>query len=60
MQLQAECKGSHLHSSSPENMRSWRIDSNDGDEWKVENLPGDHGTNFPDPRVKKYFVTSYG
>ncbi|KAL1776609.1 F-box only protein 44 isoform X1 [Sigmodon hispidus] len=43
-----------------EKMRSWRIDSNDGDKWKVERLPGAHGTNFPDPKVKKYFVTSYG
>ncbi|CAO2590017.1 F-box only protein 6 [Lemmus lemmus] len=43
-----------------ENMRSWRLDYNGGDEWKVESLPGAHGTNFPDPRVKKYFVTSYG
>ncbi|KAL6080922.1 hypothetical protein STEG23_010116 [Scotinomys teguina] len=43
-----------------ENMRSWRIDTNEGDEWKVESLPGDHGRNFPDPKVKKYFVTSYG
>lgn len=42
-----------------ENMMSWRIDSNGGDRWKVESFPGDHGTSFPDPRVKKYFVTSF-
>ncbi|VTJ73196.1 Hypothetical predicted protein [Marmota monax] len=41
-------------------MGSWRIDSNGGDHWKVESLPGEHGTDFPDPQVKKYFVTSYG
>ncbi|XP_077881408.1 F-box only protein 6 isoform X1 [Ictidomys tridecemlineatus] len=43
-----------------EDMGSWRIDSNGGDHWKVESLPGEHGTDFPDPQVKKYFVTSYG
>ncbi|XP_039090907.1 F-box only protein 6 isoform X2 [Hyaena hyaena] len=42
-----------------ENMTSWQIDSNGGDHWKVESLPGDHGTDFPDSRVKKYFVTSF-
>ncbi|KAI5139366.1 F-box only protein 6 [Manis pentadactyla] len=43
-----------------EDMTSWQIDSNGGDRWKVESLPGEHGTDFPDSRVKKYFVTSYG
>ncbi|GAB5574553.1 F-box only protein 6 isoform X1 [Prionailurus iriomotensis] len=43
-----------------EDMASWQIDSNGGDRWKVESLPGDHGTDFPDSRVKKYFVTSFG
>eukprot|EP00071_Canis_lupus_P004747 XP_005618058.1 F-box only protein 6 [Canis lupus familiaris] len=42
-----------------EDMKSWQIDCNGGDEWKVESLPGDHGTDFPDSKVKKYFVTSY-
>ncbi|XP_008829766.1 F-box only protein 6 isoform X1 [Nannospalax galili] len=42
-----------------EDMRWWRIDSSQGNGWKVESLPGDHGTNFPDPKVKKYFVTSF-
>lgn len=40
-------------------LRAWQIDSNGGDEWQVESCPGAHGTNFPDPSVKKYFVTSY-
>ena len=44
---------------SLEDMKSWQIDCNGGDEWKVESLPGDHGTDFPDSKVKKYFVTSY-
>lgn len=43
-----------------EGMRSWQIDYNGGDHWKVESLPGGHGQNFPDSRVKKYFVTSFG
>ncbi|XP_054856939.1 F-box only protein 6-like [Eublepharis macularius] len=38
----------------------WRLDSNEGDEWKVEDLPGAHGREFPFPHVQKYFVTSYG
>ncbi|TEA33510.1 hypothetical protein DBR06_SOUSAS3910061 [Sousa chinensis] len=42
-----------------EDMRAWKIDSNGGDQWKVESLPGAHGTDFPDPKVKKYFATSY-
>ncbi|XP_010626438.1 F-box only protein 6 isoform X2 [Fukomys damarensis] len=43
-----------------ENMESWQLDANQGSKWKVERLPGDHGTDFPDPKVKNYFVTSYG
>ncbi|XP_013359768.1 PREDICTED: F-box only protein 6 isoform X3 [Chinchilla lanigera] len=43
-----------------EDMESWTLDANEGDHWKVESIPGAHGTNFPDPNVKKYFVTSYG
>lgn len=42
-----------------ENMTHWRLDYNGGDEWKVETVPGDHGTDFPDSKVKKYFVTSF-
>uniref|UniRef100_A0A8C6I7B2 Uncharacterized protein n=1 Tax=Mus spicilegus TaxID=10103 RepID=A0A8C6I7B2_MUSSI len=42
-----------------ENLSSWRIDSNGGDRWKVERLPGSCGTSFPDNKVKKYFVTSF-
>ncbi|ELK28002.1 PREDICTED: F-box only protein 6 [Myotis davidii] len=43
-----------------EGMRSWQIDYNGGDHWKVECLPGGHGKDFPDSKVKKYFVTSFG
>lgn len=42
-----------------EGMRSWKIDCNGGDEWMVESLPGPHGKDFPDSKVKHYFVTSY-
>ncbi|XP_028920323.1 F-box only protein 6 [Ornithorhynchus anatinus] len=43
-----------------EELGSWLIDENGGDNWNIENLPGEHGQEFPDPRVRKYFVTSYG
>nr|XP_021525519.1 F-box only protein 6 isoform X2 [Aotus nancymaae] len=42
-----------------EGMLAWQIDTEGGNYWKVESLPGDYGTDFPDPKVKKYFVTSY-
>lgn len=42
-----------------EGMLAWQIDTEGGNYWKVESLPGDHGTDFPDRKVKKYFVTSY-
>ncbi|XP_053865369.1 F-box only protein 44-like isoform X1 [Malaclemys terrapin pileata] len=43
-----------------ESFQSWNLDPNEGDEWKVEDLPGPHGRDFPSPHVRKYFVTSYG
>ncbi|XP_019367092.1 PREDICTED: F-box only protein 6-like, partial [Gavialis gangeticus] len=43
-----------------EKFKHWRLDSNEGDKWKVEYLPGTHGTRFPGPDARKYFVTSYG
>ncbi|NWQ77799.1 FBX6 protein, partial [Columbina picui] len=43
-----------------ENFRHWKLDKNEGDKWKIEGLPGPHGTGMPDPKVDKYFVTSYG
>lgn len=42
-----------------EGLASWKIDDNGGDKWKVETLPGEHGGEFPDNQVKKYFVTSF-
>ncbi|XP_061457910.1 uncharacterized protein LOC133372839 [Rhineura floridana] len=43
-----------------EGFESWEIESNGGDLWKVEDLPGEHGREFPHPHIQKYFVTSYG
>lgn len=45
--------------SLPEGMTSWCIDSNGGDQWNVETLPGACGTDFPSSKVRNYFVTSY-
>ncbi|XP_060114746.1 F-box only protein 6-like isoform X2 [Heteronotia binoei] len=46
--------------AAEDSFKHWKIDSNEGDEWKVEDLPGAHGRNFPQPAIQKYFVTSYG
>ncbi|NXT65549.1 FBX6 protein, partial [Chaetops frenatus] len=43
-----------------ENFQHWTLDDNKGDEWKIEDLPGAHGNDMPDPTVHKYFVTSFG
>ncbi|KAM3922708.1 F-box only protein 44 [Leptodactylus fuscus] len=43
-----------------DDFKNWDINRNGGDQWKVEVLPGEHGKPFPDIKVKKYFVTSYG
>lgn len=42
-----------------EGFEFWSLDVNGGDEWKVEDLPGDQRKEFPNDQVKKYFVTSY-
>uniref|UniRef100_A0A8C0HGM3 F-box protein 6 n=1 Tax=Buteo japonicus TaxID=224669 RepID=A0A8C0HGM3_9AVES len=46
--------------SAEENFQHWKLDNNEGDKWKIEDLPGTHGKDMPDPKVHKYFVTSYG
>lgn len=51
--------GAHLGFCFLDDMTSWKIDFNGGNRWKVETLPGAHGTDFPDSKVKKYFVTSF-
>ncbi|PKU38729.1 f-box only protein 6-like [Limosa lapponica baueri] len=43
-----------------EKFQHWKLDKNEGDKWKIEDLPGAHGNMMPDPEVHKYFVTSYG
>ncbi|XP_048450305.1 F-box only protein 2-like [Rhincodon typus] len=37
----------------------WELTNNDGDGWKVEDLPGDNGKPFPNQKIQKYFVTSF-
>ncbi|XP_043917712.1 F-box only protein 6-like [Protopterus annectens] len=46
--------------SAEENLDGWKIISNGGDKWRIEDLPGDHGTPHPEEHVNKYFVTSFG
>ncbi|XP_072464965.1 F-box only protein 44-like [Notamacropus eugenii] len=42
-----------------EGFKFWRIDKNRGDKWNVEDIPREQGREFPDPQIKKCFVTSY-
>ncbi|XP_073441149.1 F-box only protein 2 isoform X1 [Dendrobates tinctorius] len=42
-----------------EDLEHWEVVENGGDEWKVEDLPGDCGAPFPSDGVSKYFVTSF-
>ncbi|NXB76078.1 FBX2 protein, partial [Donacobius atricapilla] len=42
-----------------EDLEHWGEVENGGDGWKVEELPGDFGKEFPSEEVHKYFVTSY-
>ncbi|XP_067826214.1 F-box only protein 2 [Heptranchias perlo] len=37
----------------------WELTDNDGNGWKVEDLPGDSGKPFPNQNIQKYFVTSF-
>uniref|UniRef100_UPI00398EE157 F-box only protein 2 n=1 Tax=Pristiophorus japonicus TaxID=55135 RepID=UPI00398EE157 len=37
----------------------WELTDNDGNGWKVEDLPGDSGKPFPNQSIQKYFVTSF-
>lgn len=51
----------HRVSSLPfaEGLQHWGEVENGGDGWKIEELPGDFGTEFPSEEVHKYFVTSF-
>ncbi|XP_072101139.1 F-box only protein 2-like isoform X1 [Mobula birostris] len=42
-----------------EEFNFWELIDNDGNGWKVEDLPGDSGKPFPDQNIQKYFVTSF-
>ncbi|XP_027514105.1 F-box only protein 2 [Corapipo altera] len=42
-----------------EDLEHWGEVENGGDGWKIEELPGDFGKEFPSEEVHKYFVTSY-
>ncbi|KAM5140354.1 F-box only protein 6-like [Mantella aurantiaca] len=42
-----------------EELQFWKLESNGGDRWKVEDLPGEHGRSHPDDAITKYFVTSH-
>ncbi|XP_068935347.1 F-box only protein 44-like isoform X1 [Petaurus breviceps papuanus] len=42
-----------------EGFTCWITDEDEGDRWKVEDILIDRVTQFPDPQVKKCFVTSY-
>ncbi|XP_072887832.1 F-box only protein 2-like [Hemitrygon akajei] len=42
-----------------EEFNFWELIDNDGNGWKVEELPGDSGKPFPDQNIQKYFVTSF-
>uniref|UniRef100_A0A8D2N237 FBA domain-containing protein n=1 Tax=Zonotrichia albicollis TaxID=44394 RepID=A0A8D2N237_ZONAL len=42
-----------------EGLEHWGEVENGGDGWKIEELPGDFGKEFPSEEVHKYFVTSY-
>uniref|UniRef100_A0A8C5QFR2 F-box protein 44 n=1 Tax=Leptobrachium leishanense TaxID=445787 RepID=A0A8C5QFR2_9ANUR len=43
-----------------EGFKYWKIDENGGDQWKIEELPGEHGQGLPSENATKFFVTSYG
>ncbi|XP_041129000.1 F-box only protein 2-like isoform X2 [Polyodon spathula] len=42
-----------------EQLEGWEITENGGCQWRVEELPGDCGKEFPDETVQSYFATSF-
>ncbi|XP_074162380.1 F-box only protein 6-like [Sminthopsis crassicaudata] len=48
-----------LNPCAEEGFKFWKLDENHGNRWKVEKIPRDQGTEFPDFQVKKCFVTSF-
>ncbi|XP_014900662.1 F-box only protein 2 [Poecilia latipinna] len=45
--------------SGNEQLESWELTENGGNQWKVEDMPGDCGHDFCNEEVTKYFVTSF-
>ncbi|TSU49984.1 F-box only protein 6 [Bagarius yarrelli] len=42
-----------------EEMEFWELTENGGNEWHVEDVPGDCGYEFSSEAVTKYFCTSF-
>lgn len=42
-----------------EDFEHWELIENGGDEWRIEEMPGDCGHDFSDNSVTKYFCTSF-
>ncbi|XP_032401487.1 F-box only protein 2-like isoform X1 [Xiphophorus hellerii] len=42
-----------------EQLESWELTENGGNQWKVEDMPGDCGHDFCTEEVTKYFATSF-
>ncbi|XP_034023303.1 F-box only protein 2 [Thalassophryne amazonica] len=45
--------------SGQEQLEFWELTANGGNEWKVEDMPGDCGHDFCNDEVTTYFATSY-
>lgn len=42
-----------------EGFKFWELTENGGNEWRVEDMPGDCGHDFINNAVTKYFTTSF-
>ncbi|KAG8568441.1 hypothetical protein GDO81_014001 [Engystomops pustulosus] len=58
--LSSKKKNLLMNPCAMDGFKFWNIDENGGDKWAIEESPGNHGQEFPDKDVTKYFVTSYG
>eukprot|EP00079_Xenopus_tropicalis_P037380 XP_017951151.1 PREDICTED: F-box only protein 2-like [Xenopus tropicalis] len=47
------------NNSGEEEFDYWEDLNYGGDGWKIEDLPGDNGNDFPFEGIKKYFATSF-
>lgn len=48
-----------LCASFVDELEFWELTENGGSEWKVEEMPGDCGSDFCNTEVTKYFATSF-